>query len=97
MRIRREATHIFGGLRLALMLTATPTFAAEVSGPEPGLAPGQDTRAAGSSVRSTVHREADGTAYVLRGPNEKQFLSAFNVTWVDNDNVIGPPGFGGFD
>ena len=86
------------GCALALSLAVPSLGIAQVkTGPEPALAPGQDQRAAGTTRPSTVYREADGTPYVLKGPNEKQFLSGYNVTWIDKDHVIAPPGVGGFD
>lgn len=96
--IRDSARRIAAGFALALTLgTPSLAFAQVVTGPDPALAPGEDRRAAGTTTPSTVYREADGTPYVLKGPNEKQFLSGYNVTWVDKTHVVGPPGFGGFD
>ena len=87
-------------IRCALVLSlAVPSLGiAQVrTGPDPALAPGQDQRGAGTVRPSTVYREADGTPYVLKGPDEKQFLSGYNVTWIDKIHVIAPPGVGGFD
>lgn len=98
MTVRDFARRAAAGCALALALAAPSLATAQVTtGPAPALAPGEDRRAVGPTIPSTVYREADGTPYVLRGPNEKQFLSGYNVTWVDQNHVIGPPGFGGFD
>lgn len=94
--IRRAAAGCAAALTLAFA-AAAPGAAQVVTGPNPALAPGQDQRAAGQIAPSTVYREPDGTPYVLKGPNEKQFLSGYNVTWVDKNHVIAPPGVGGFD
>lgn len=98
MSISDVARRTAAGFALFLALAAPSLAVAQATtGPDPALAPGEDRRAAGTTTPSTVYREADGTPYVLRGPNEKQFLSGYNVTWVDKTHVIGPPGFGGFD
>ncbi len=82
---------------LVSLLVAGASHAAETTGPEAPLAPAQDQPAAGARKPSTVHRDPDGTPYVLRGPNEKQYLSSYNVTWLDGNHVLTPPGVGGFD
>ncbi len=97
MRAGVVSKRVTGGLGLALILSATPLWAAEVSGPEPGLAAGQDKRAVGSNPPSTVYRDPDGTPYVLKGASSKQYLSGYNVTWIDKNHVIAPQGVGGFD
>ena len=100
MRTCAIARRAAAGCALALALAGTPLSAAHAqvtTGPNPSLAPGEDRRGAGTTTPSTVYRESDGTPYVLRGPQEKQFLSGYNLTWIDKNHVIGPPGFGGFD
>lgn len=82
--------------RLALALAARSLLTAEVtSGPAPALAPGEDRRAVGSTTPSTVYREADGTPYVLRGPNEKQFLGGYDVTLSTRITSSGRPASAG--
>ena len=97
MRAGEKSTRTVSGLAVALMMSAMPLQAAEVSGPAPGRAPGQDKRAVGSTQPSTVYRDPDGTPYVLRSANSKQYLSGYNVTWIDKNHVIAPDGVGGFD
>ena len=85
---------------LVLSVTASPLMAAEVfyTGPNPAFAPSQDRFPGGyGPAPSTVHRDPDGSAYVLRGRNEKQYLSGYNVTWIDKNHVLAPVGVGTFE
>ena len=84
---------------LALCVAASPLRAAEVyTGPNPAFAPSQDRFPGGyGPAPSTVHRDPDGSAYVLRGRNEKQYLSGYNVTWIDKNHVLAPVGIGTFE
>lgn len=77
----------------AAPLGAQPRY----TGPDPALAPGEDRRAVGSTVPSTVYWDQAGQPYVLRGPDERQYLGDYNVTWTDRNHVLTPPGVGGFD
>ncbi len=60
-----------------------------------GGTPGRGT--AGSRTPSTVYRDPDGSATVLRNAQQKQYLSRYDLTWIDQDHVVPPPGVGGFD